>query len=622
MKNSNQMIENRLKRAVEASVPNSLPKLLKQIEEKEAQKMTNTNYIEEKVTQMPEKRSRSRNRWIKTLVPVAAALAIVIGGLFGFLNYSTQSVIAFEVNPSIEVAVNRSEKVLKLETRNVEAEQVVGDMDLKGVDLDIAVNALIGSMVRNGYIDEINNSILITVDSKNAEKGIELQERLSDDVQRLLSGFSVDGAVLSQTSDKDAHIQELAEQYGISPGKAALIDELVTQDPTIDYATVAALSINDINLLIDARKPELDRVKTDGTASSKAYIGVERAKEIAFRHAGVNADDIREMEVELDFDDGKMLYELEFKVQNREFEYDIDAKSGEILKYEVDGRAEQGGQRPSTEYIGLSNAEDIAFKHAGVSRNQVRDLDSELERDDGKVYYEVDFEVGNTEYEYDIDAVTGRILDYEIDHDDDDDDDRDDSRNTTSTTRRAEQTSRTTMSRASAEDIAFKHAGVSRSQVRDLDTELERDDGKVYYEIDFEVGDTEYEYDIEAYTGRILDYDIDYDDDDDDDRPRTTTKAPTTTKAQTTTKAPATTKAPTTTKAPSAELIGRTRAENIAFQHAGVTRSQVRDLETDLDSDDGRRYYEVEFEVGDTEYEYDIEAYTGRILDYEIDYDD
>ena len=172
MKNSNQMIENRLKRAVEASVPNSLPKLLKQIEEKEAQKMTNTNYIEEKVTQMPEKRSRSRNRWINTLVPVAAALAIVIGGLFGFLNYSTQSVIAFEVNPSIEVAVNRSEKVLKLETRNVEAEQVVGDMDLKGVDLDIAVNALIGSMVRNGYIDEINNSILITVDSKNAEKGI------------------------------------------------------------------------------------------------------------------------------------------------------------------------------------------------------------------------------------------------------------------------------------------------------------------------------------------------------------------------------------------------------------------------------------------------------------------
>ena len=55
-----------------------------------------------------------------------------------------------------------------------------------------------------------------------------------------------------------------------------------------------------------------------------------------------------------------MLYEL-FKVQNREFEYDIDAKSGEILKYEVDGRAGQGGQRPSTEYIGLSNAEDIAF---------------------------------------------------------------------------------------------------------------------------------------------------------------------------------------------------------------------------------------------------------------------
>ena len=170
------------------------------------------------------------------------------------------------------------------------------------------------------------------------------------------------------------------------------------------------------------------------------------------------------------------------------------------------------------------------------------------------------------------------------------------------------------MSRASAGRHRLQTRRCQPCQVRDLDTELERDDGKVYYEIDFEVGDTEYSMTLKP-TGRILDYDIDYDDDDDDDRPRTTTKSRHH-KYQTTTKL-RNDQGPDNDEGPSAELIGRTRAENIAFQHAGVTRSQVRDLETNLDSDDGRIL--GKFEVGDTEYEYDIEAYTGRILDYEID---
>ncbi len=46
-------------------------------------------------------------------------------------------------------------------------------------------------------------------------------------------------------------------------------------------------------------------------------------------------------------------------------------------------------------------------------------------------------------------------------------------------------------------------------RIRDLDTEFERDDGKSYDEVEFEVGDTEYEYEIDAISGKILDYDID-----------------------------------------------------------------------------------------------------------------
>lgn len=73
----------------------------------------------------------------------------------------------------------------------------IGDMELKGIDLDVAVNALIGSMIRHGYLSEINNSILITVNSEDETKGEQLQQRLSAEVDSLLRSFSLDSAILA-----------------------------------------------------------------------------------------------------------------------------------------------------------------------------------------------------------------------------------------------------------------------------------------------------------------------------------------------------------------------------------------------------------------------------------------
>lgn len=61
------------------------------------------------------------------------------------------------------------------------------------------------------------------------------------------------------------------------------------------------------------------------------------------------------------------------------------------------------------------------------------------------------------------------------------------------------------------------------------------------------------------------------------------------------------------------------RALAIALNHAGLSSNQISGLEIELDTDDGVHYFEVEFEVGDTDYEYEISADTGAILDVERD---
>ena len=94
----------------------------------------------------------------------------------------------------------------------------------------------------------------------------------------------------------------------------------------------------------------------------------------------------------------------------------------------------------------MDQAKSIALKHAGLSASNVSFTKAKLEKDDGLRKYEIEFVKGNAEYEYEIDAATGSILEYDIDRnepapannnrqpdrdddhgdDHDDDDDRDD----------------------------------------------------------------------------------------------------------------------------------------------------------------------------------------------------
>jgi uncharacterized membrane protein YkoI len=606
MKLDNNMIEHRLKRAVEANTPNVLPDILQSIENIKGgteMNMENNNQTRPIAFDNSRKERRTSSKWIKWAAGAAAAFVVAFTGFFASSQLTPQAIVGFDVNPSVELKVNRSEKILDVVPLNAEGEEIIGDMDLKRVDLDVGVNAIIGSMVKNGYISEAKNSILISVNSKNSEKGAQLQKHLTEEVNSLLNSYNLDGAILSQTLSDDDRIAELADKYDISLGKAALIDLIVNNNERYTHDDLAKLSINDIYLLLHSKQNKPENVDFSGEASSKEYIGAARAKEIAFEHAKVNEADVRNLEVEMDYDDGRMIYEVEFDAGNKEYEYDIDAVTGAIIEYDIDDDYDDddddnGGSNAGNNQKMLSReeAKNIAFRHAGVSAANVRDLDIELDDDDGRKIYEIDFEVGNKEYEFDIDAYTGKILKYETD---DDDVSKRPSNNTPS---KPASSSQSLIGAEKAKSIAFNHAGVSAANVRDLDVELDSDDGRRIYEVDFEVGSKDYEYDIDAYTGKIIKYEID-EDDDDDKRPSSggsSQKEPT---------------KPGNTQT----VIGIEKAKSIAFNHAGVAAADVRDLDVELDEDDGRKIYEIDFEVGDREYEYDIDAYTGKILDWEWD---
>ena len=161
-----------------------------------------------------------------------------------------------------------------------------------------------------------------------------------------------------------------------------------------------------------------------GTASgsSGSYIGEAAATAAALQHAGVRQADTTYLRCWVEHDDGRAeCYEVEFLAGSTEYQYEIDLYTGAVLKSERETYGTAGGgtaSGSSGSYIGEAAARSAALSHAGVSESDASRIQVELDRDDGRTLYEVEFHVGRTEYSYEIDAASGAILKAEQEIDD------------------------------------------------------------------------------------------------------------------------------------------------------------------------------------------------------------
>lgn len=279
-------------------------------------------------------------------------------------------------------------------------------------------------------------------------------------------------------------------------GSSAGSEELVT--PKSEPSTASVVS----NVEEPADSAAGAAVQTDSQASAQSsgteLIGAEAAKEIALSQENLTEDQVTQCKVQLDEDHGQQEYEVEFHYNGSEYDFDIDALTGEVRSRSAEPEHDTAQTaQPSSDLIGEEKAIETALAHAGLSRDQITDLKSRLEPDDGRQKYKVKFYQGSTEYEYKIDAATGDILSYEIDASDSGD-------------KSAKQPS-DLISQDEAIELALTHAGLSKDQVTKLKAKLDEDDGRQEYEVEFHQDHVEYDYEIDAATGDILSYEIDRD---------------------------------------------------------------------------------------------------------------
>ena len=345
--------------------------------------------------------------------------------------------------------------------------------------------------------------------------------------------------------------------------------------------------------------PEVDNFNVPSGTQTDG-ITLDKAKEIALADAGVAAANASFTKAKPDYDDGIAVFDVEFFVLDgnayREYDYEIRASDGFILSKKNEGpdyvpsAAPQPGGSQASSDIGLERAKEIALAKVGISAADAAFTEAKPDYDDGRLVYELEFVVtvnGTViEYEYKIAAADGTIL------------------------KSGEKTKNYTPSAApqpsasgtqttgditvdKAKEIALTDAGISAANATFVKAEKEYDDGVLIYEIEFIVvsGNTvvEHDYEIRVSDGVILKRDPDIE---------TIYTVPGSTQT--------------------GDLISEGDAKALVLAKVpGATEADI--VKWKKDFDDGRWIYEGEIVFDGWEYEFEIDATTGTILDWDPD---
>lgn len=252
------------------------------------------------------------------------------------------------------------------------------------------------------------------------------------------------------------------------------------------------------------------------------YIGIDSAKGIALKSAGLSPDQAEFTTAGLDKKDGIFYYQICFSSEGTEYEYAIDALTGVVIQGPLDPGIPvlaDGGSNPSgsqqapsssslpgstqppsntdTGTIDEQQARNIAITHSGISSQDITQIEVKQEDDDGIALYKVKFKTsGSNEYEYEIDRYSGRIISFDHDLDD--------------YNQPSPPGATARIGQAQAIDsVLARVPGASNS---DISITLEEDDGRLEYKGRIKYDGMEYKFKLDAYSGALTEWEAEPDD--------------------------------------------------------------------------------------------------------------
>lgn len=412
-----------------------------------------------------EANTKRKPGWAK-LGTMAACLALVLcTGIAAnaIRSNATAGTFTMDVNPSVEYTIAKSGIVKNVRCLNSDAENALSDVALGKQSVETALTRTVAAYEACGYMENGEATVLISFDSR-LDANAELKASLSAEIQQALEQTDAVGTLVFHSElTENAEAAKIAEEFHVSLGRA---DWILTAANKTGLPTdeVARMSLDEL----------LKFQEASGIASVSVskFISLEEAKKIALKDAklGELTQKIVFTREELNRNQGKPCYLLEFYTGTNQYFYQIDAKSGSIIY--------------AGKFITLSEAKKIALDDAGC-KDKVSFTEETLVSGGIKTpYYRLVLADAKTQWTYRIDAVLGIVLEKQ----------------------QKEIVTTDFISLEEAKKMALKDAGLDEATQKIVFTreELSRNSGKPCYILEFYTAKKQYSYKVDAKNGSII----------------------------------------------------------------------------------------------------------------------
>ena len=397
---------------------------------------------------------------------MAACLALVLCtgiATHAIRSNATAGTFTMDVNPSVEYTIAKSGAVKSIRSLNSDAENALSDVALGKQSVETALTRTVAAYEACGYMENGEATVLISFDSR-LDANAELKASLSAEIQQALEQTDAVGTLVFHSElTENAEAAKIAEEFHVSLGRA---------DWILTAANKTGLPTNEVARMSLDELLKLQEVSGISSVCVSKFISLEEAKKIALKDAKL--DELTQKIVftreELNRNQGKPCYLLEFYTGTNQYFYQIDAKSGSII---YAGR-----------FITLADAKKIALDDAGCE-DKVSFTEETLVSGGIKTpYYRLVFADAKTQWTYRIDAVLGTVLEKQ----------------------QKEIVTTDFISLEEAKEIALKDAGLNEATQKIVFTreELSRNSGKPCYILEFYTAKKQYSYKVDAKNGSII----------------------------------------------------------------------------------------------------------------------
>ena len=397
---------------------------------------------------------------------MAACLALVLCtgiATHAIRSNATAGTFTMDVNPSVEYTIAKSGTVKNVRCLNSDAENALSDVALGKQSVETALTRTVAAYEACGYMENGEATVLISFDSR-LDANAELKASLSAEIQQALEQTDAVGTLVFHSElTENAEAAKIAEEFHVSLGRA---------DWILTAANKTGLPTNEVARMSLDELLKFQEVSGISSVCVSKFISLEEAKKIALKDAKL--DELTQKIVftreELNRNQGKPCYLLEFYTGTNQYFYQIDAKSGSII---YAGR-----------FITLADAKKIALDDAGCE-DKVSFTEETLVSGGIKTpYYRLVFADAKTQWTYRIDAVLGIVLEK----------------------KQKEIVTADFISLEEAKEIALKDAGLNEATQKIVFTreELSRNSGKPCYILEFYTAKKQYSYKVDAKNGSII----------------------------------------------------------------------------------------------------------------------